>query len=131
MCRNVNTYFAFSFGGNADFGESQFVNTSLTIDFPEEKEIGYGMAFRNDVDVRFDLYEKVKAVFFVSHPLTMKIEYAGGNIVPETLSLVKGENVIEFDLPKTHFSEMKFFVERRLNKNLPQTEIKLESILFS
>ena len=39
MCRNVNTYFAFSFGGNADFGESQFVNTSLTIDFPEEKEL--------------------------------------------------------------------------------------------
>lgn len=127
MNKFVSTYFGFAFGGNFDYGENCAISTPTILDFQEENEIGYGMAIRNNVDVAFADCKKVKAVINTENPLNVKVEFAGNNAIPLTLSLQKGENLVEIDLPE-HLTEFKFFVERRLNKMLERTEMKIESL---
>ncbi|MDD3304034.1 MAG: hypothetical protein PHP54_03865 [Clostridia bacterium] len=127
----VETFFGFSFGGNADFGEVCPINSRMVIDFPEEQAAGYGMAIRNGIDAVLSANNSVDAMITVTNPVRIKIEFVGTNKVPVICDLKTGENKLVFSLPEMTCSELKFFVDRRVNKELPKIEIRISMLLLS
>lgn len=126
-------YFWFSFGGNADIGESHRIGTTEKVDFPTEHESGYGAALRSGIEIDdFDNYTQCKVAIFSSNPLVVTAEYpANKPTYPQDITLKKGENAIKFEIPTgCTLNEVKLFISQAKNADLPKTEFKIISWEF-
>ena len=124
---NVEGYFWFSFGGRADIGECHQIGKEENIDFPEEREIGYGATVRRGMEVPdFSEYRYFRCTLKVSNPLTLTIEYTSPQpTYPQDISLQRGENFIEIVLPKKEINEAKLFVSAAKNLKLGRTSFQV------
>lgn len=125
----VEGYFWFSFGGNSDIGECHRIGNNEKIDFPTEQEVGYGAALRNGMEADLNKYTKCIATVFASSPITVTAEYpANKPTYPQDIQVKSGENTISFDIPTgCTVNEVKLFISRAKNTELPKTEFKILS----
>ncbi len=120
-------YFWFSFGGKADIGECHQIGKEESIDFPEEREIGYGATVRRGMEIAdFSEYRYFKCTVKVSNPVTLTVEYASVlPTYPQDIPLQRGENFIEIVLPKKEITEAKLFVSAAKNLKLERTSFQV------
>lgn len=114
MCKK---FFAFSFGGNDDFGKVADEMNYWDINFPKTGATGYGFAVRNGIDTQIPnkgIYE-FSMVFNCKTPINLtveiKTERSGG--APETSKnfyIEDGYNTIKGKIPENLSSKVKEIV---------------------
>lgn len=111
-------FFAFSFGGENDFGEITEVGKENVIDF-SSKPVGVGFALRNGVDIQLDMPTRIDAIISCSSDLNVSVEFktvmsGGAPEKSERITLKRGQNNISVCVPKllSDLKEIVFFFPR-------------------
>lgn len=117
---NLNSFFAFSFGGNNDFGDKIMVNEKFNMEF-SSKPYGIGFAIRDKIEADFDGKKKIAGDITVTSDIDLTVEFKTerSHGAPETvksISLKEGKNSISVAIPEnlsSSLNEIVLFFKRK------------------
>ncbi len=130
---NLNNFFAFSFGGNNDFGEKIMVNEKFNMDF-SSKPYGIGFAIRDKIEADFDGKTKIAGDITVTSDIDLTVEFKtershGAPETVESISLKEGKNSISVAIPEnlsSSLNEIVLFFKRK--ERVQDVEISFDVI---
>ena len=114
--KNIDNYFAFSFGGNCDFGQNQAITQFNSINFPVENPTGYGFSVYNTFE---QLRRGGTIIFEVSSTEDLLItKEAPPFFIPsnERIEKNKKQKITINSIENTN--EVKIFISKRDNMDL-------------